>query len=87
MIPRSNQRPSEHHNGPGSIPDVGTAPRLLRYKQAAEVLQVSERTVFTLVKTGKLMATRFGKSVRIDRHDLDAFIERAKARKAVGRGE
>ena len=77
------------------------APRLMTYKQAAELLQVSDRTVFTLVKTGRLRAVRFGLvkrrkvhrngqeieiehggTVRIDRRDLESFIEQAKCQEA-----
>jgi excisionase family DNA binding protein len=57
---------------------TGDTPPLLTYKQAAKLLQVSDRTVFTLVKTGQLKAVRFGHTVRIDRRDLDDFIQQAK---------
>ena len=60
-------------------PATTDAPTLLTYKQAAEILQVSDRTVWQLVKDGQLRAVRFGRTVRIDRQDLDAFIEAAKA--------
>ena len=56
------------------------SPRLLTYKQAAELLQVTDRTVFTLVKTGKLQAVRFRRTVRVDVRDLDAFIQASKRR-------
>ena len=59
-------------------PSVGG--NLLTYKLAADWLGCSERSVFTLVKTGQLPAVRFGGLVRIDPTDLDAFIERAKVR-------
>ena len=52
---------------------------LLTYRQAAEVLGVSERSIWTLVDQGSLPAVRFGRSVRIDPADLRAFIDRAKA--------
>ncbi len=52
--------------------------RLLTYRQAAEVLQVSTRTVWMLVDTEQLKAVRFGRTVRIDHRDLDAFIADAK---------
>ncbi len=58
-------------------------PKLLTYKQASEILQVSERTMFTLVKTNQLNAVRFGHSVRIDRRDLEKFIQDAKGREGV----
>ncbi|RMH23666.1 MAG: DNA-binding protein [Planctomycetota bacterium] len=51
---------------------------LLTYRQAAKVLGVTERTVWTLVHDGALPAVRFGRSVRIDPADLRAFIERGK---------
>lgn len=51
---------------------------LLTYRQAAKVLGVTDRTVWTLVNDGTLPAVRFGRSVRIDPADLRTFIERAK---------
>jgi excisionase family DNA binding protein len=79
---------------------------LLTYKQAGELLQVSDRTVFTLVKTGRLRAVRFGPvkrrrvrrngremevehagTVRIDRRDLEDFIQRAKDGQGVARAD
>ncbi|MFO0828096.1 MAG: helix-turn-helix domain-containing protein [Phycisphaerales bacterium] len=51
---------------------------LLTYREAAKVLGVTDRTVWTLVDGGVLPAVRFGRSVRIDPADLRAFIERAK---------
>lgn len=54
-------------------------PILLTYQQAADVLGVSDRTVWTLVDHGHLPCVRFGgRTVRIDRRDLDTFIEWAK---------
>lgn len=52
--------------------------RLLTYKQAGQLLGVTDRTVWTLVNAGELPAVRFGRSVRIDPADLRAFIENAK---------
>lgn len=58
---------------------------LLTYRQAAEVLGVTDRTIWTLVDSGRLPAVRFGRSVRIDPNDLRAFIEHAK-RSQIGGG-
>ena len=55
---------------------------LLTYDEAAKMLGVSGRTVWTLGDRGELPAVRFGKSVRIDPTDLRAFIEQAKGRGA-----
>lgn len=62
-------------------------PLLLTYKQAGELLQVCDRTVFTLVKTGQLKVVRFGHTVRIDRRDLESFIQQAKGGQAVARAD
>ena len=64
---------------------MSTTPLLLTYKQAAELLQISDRSVYALVKFGKLQAVRFGGSVRIDRRDLEEFILRAKSGEGVQR--
>lgn len=53
-------------------------PPLLTYQEVAKLLHVTDRTVWQLVADGKLLAVRFGRSVRIDPTDLRAFIEKAK---------
>ena len=53
-------------------------PTLLTAQQAAQFLAVSERTIWNLVKDGRLPAVRFGRILRIDRADLDAFIQACK---------
>jgi excisionase family DNA binding protein len=55
-----------------------TVQRLLTYKQAGELLGVTERTIWTLVDRGELPAVRFGRSVRIDPTDLRGFIDKSK---------
>lgn len=57
-------------------------PRLLTYRQAAEILGVVDRTISTMVRRGELPAVRFGGSVRIDPRDLATFIEKAKGGRA-----
>lgn len=53
-------------------------PRLLTYRQAAEILGVVDRTIYNLVRRGELPAVRFGGNVRIAPADLQAFIEKSK---------
>lgn len=60
---------------PGTQPDQQS---LLTYRQVAEILAVTERTIWSLVSSGRLPAVRFGRSVRIDPVDLQQFIERCK---------
>jgi excisionase family DNA binding protein len=56
---------------------------LLSYRAASKILGCSDKTVWTLCKTGQLKAVRFGGNVRIDPADLQAFIERAKTAPAM----
>ena len=53
-------------------------PRLMTYKQVGDLLAVSDRTIWTLVAQGSLRAVRFGRTVRIDPRDVEAFIEQSK---------
>jgi excisionase family DNA binding protein len=57
---------------------------LLTYRQAAEVLRITERSLWSLVDRGALPAVRFGRTVRIDPADLRKFIERSKQGTAAG---
>jgi excisionase family DNA binding protein len=58
--------------------------RLLRAKEAAQYLAISARKLWELVNRGIIPAVRLdGRMVRLDRADLDAFIE---ARRTTGRG-
>jgi excisionase family DNA binding protein len=61
-----------------------TSPQaLLSYRGAAKILGCSDKTVWTLCKSGQLKAARFGGNVRIDPRDLDEFIQRAKSTPAT----
>ena len=61
-----------------------TSPLLLAYSEVARLLGVSERTVWSMVNQGDLPAVRLATSgVRIDRRDLDQFIETSKNREAM----
>jgi len=60
---------------------------LLNYRQAAERLAVSERTLWALVARGELPTVRIGRSVKIDPVDLEAFIQRGKQKSQGGGGQ
>lgn len=65
--------------------DSTNAPeRLLTYRETADFLGVTDRTVRTLVSTHVLPAVRFGGSVRIDPADLREFVENAKRERKGG---
>lgn len=59
---------------PTPVPDD----RLLTLRETATRLAVSERFVRSLIASGRLRRLCIGRVVRIDRRDLDSFIERAK---------
>jgi excisionase family DNA binding protein len=52
--------------------------RLLKISEAALYLAVSERSVWFLIKDGRLPSIHWGRTRRIDRDDIDAFIQRQK---------
>ena len=52
--------------------------RLLKSKQSAAYLAISERKLWAITKVGDIPVVRLGRAVRYDRRDLDAFIQRAK---------
>ncbi len=61
---------------PEPIPD---AARLLTFAQVGAMLQVSERTVWTMVHVTKTFKKiPVGRQVRIDRQDVEDYISRAK---------
>lgn len=47
---------------------------LLTVAEVADVLRVSNMTVYRLIKGGELPAIRVGKNYRIRQHDLDAYL-------------
>ena len=51
---------------------------LLTVREAADVLRVSERTLWTLTKSGALPSVRVGRSVRYDQNDLAEWIASCK---------
>ncbi len=53
-------------------------PMLLRIRDAAAMLSVSERTVWQLLRAGELRAIRLPRmrAVRIARHDVENLVER-----------
>ena len=56
---------------------------LLTMRQAAKALQLSDRTVWSMIQRGELPCVRLGRSVRIDPADLQQFIEKAKEGQGV----
>ncbi len=57
-------------------------PGLLRSDEAAKLLAISPRTLWSLADEGEIPVVRIGRSVRYDPADLQDYIERQKHRKA-----
>lgn len=55
----------------------------LTVEEVLEYLQVNSRTVYRLIKAGKLPAIRVGRQWRFRRRDLDAWLDREPAGRAV----
>ena len=50
----------------------------LTVREAADVLRVSERTLWTLTNSGEVPSVRVGRSVRYDQNDLAKWIASCK---------
>jgi excisionase family DNA binding protein len=55
------------------------APMLITAKQAAQLLNISPRYVYTLSKEGRLRAKRIGKKVLYRLSDIQRFIDEDEA--------
>ena len=53
---------------PASFPEIMTP------EQAAEYLQVSRETVYRYIRRGKLVASRLGRSYRVQKRSLDLLL-------------
>jgi excisionase family DNA binding protein len=56
---------------------------LLRPREAASLLAISERKLWSLTQRGDIPPVRIGKSVRYDPADLRAWIERQKSESSI----
>ncbi len=61
---------------PGSGATI--SPLLLTPRQAARLLSISEKTLYTVTKAGRIKAVRIGHAKRYTMTDIQAFIDGAK---------
>ena len=54
--------------------------RLLKVKEAAKYLCISEKTLWNLTNASEIRAVRMGRLIRYDPADLDEFIEKSKTK-------
>ena len=64
-----------------------SGPMLIRPRDAAALLALCQRTLYTMTKAGLLPCVRVGKSLRYDPADLAAWVQRAKAGPLPGPAE
>lgn len=50
--------------------------QLITARQAAKILCISEKTLYTLTKRGDVKAVRIGRSVRYAQGELECYIDR-----------
>ncbi len=56
-----------------------TEQRLLTVREVAEVMRVSNMTVYRLIRSGELVATRVGRNYRIWEKDVRSYLRRGRA--------
>jgi excisionase family DNA binding protein len=57
-------------------PDMSPLAPLLTVRETADLLRISERTLFTLTKSGEIPTIRIGRGVRYDERDLAEWVNR-----------
>ena len=57
-----------------AIEQNGLGDRLLMVREVAELMRVSNMTVYRLIKAGDLPALRVGKNFRIRRSDVECYL-------------
>ena len=62
-------------------------PMLLTSRQTAKLLNISERTVFALTKSGDLPSVKIGRCLRFRVSDLEAFVQTASERSSRSTGK
>lgn len=58
----------------GLRPAESLGDRLLMVREVAELMRVSNMTVYRLIKAGDLPAIRVGKNFRIRRSDVESYL-------------
>ncbi len=53
--------------------------------EAAQLLKITKNTVYELVKRGEIPSYKVGKKLRIDKHDVEEYINRQKSKSYAGR--
>ncbi len=57
---------------------MGSGQRLLRVEEVAGIMRVSKMTVYRLIRSGELTATRVGRGYRIWDADVVAYLSKGR---------
>ena len=68
-LPADSPRPPDGSRSPSPLL------ALLDISEVATALRVSNMTVYRLIHDGRLPASRVGRSFRVERSDLDAYLD------------
>jgi excisionase family DNA binding protein len=63
--------------------ETAIEPLLVNARDAARLLAISERTLWSLTAAGDIPVIRIGRAVRYDPRDLQAWIDRSKQRQPM----
>ena len=66
------------------VPGATKRRSFLTTEEVLEYLQVNLRTVYRLIKAGKIPAVRVGRQWRFRKRDIDAWLESQRPRRGVG---
>ncbi len=66
------------------VPDLPTNEVFLTTEEVLEYLQINLRTVYRLIKAGKIPAVRVGRQWRFRKRDIDAWLDSQVTRPAAG---
>ncbi|MCT8975111.1 helix-turn-helix domain-containing protein [Clostridium sp. CX1] len=54
--------------------EVESKPDVLNLTEVADLLRVSNQTIYNMIKDGRIKAVKFGREWRFNRKDIDAYI-------------
>ncbi len=60
--------------------------RLLKVGEVSDLLAIPKRSIYMLIQRGEMPAVRFGKTVRVDPDELQAYLESKKVEDTINRG-
>ncbi|MFW0892650.1 helix-turn-helix domain-containing protein [Clostridium perfringens] len=57
-----------------SLEETESKPDILNLTEVADLLRVSNQTIYNMIKDGRIKAVKFGREWRFNRKDIDSYI-------------